>query len=241
MANPVVVAFRRLPRPQQLALGYGLPSAIAAIFLWLVWTDLGEIGTYHAEQGQGLSAADVRLPAMLSRHQDGSRGSEAATLVSQIAAKKTTIAKRPGLEKEKKDLEADRKFYEDKLPTELEKAEMRRRIEDLARGALVLESVKIIEPTEGPKRPGAAQTRGGPSTKDITFIVEVRGSLNGLIKYIDAIEANERFMSVRSITVKPGTVTAVRGSDRTTYADHQVRIEILTHIYSSAASQSGGR
>ncbi|MFM2090517.1 MAG: hypothetical protein RLZZ127_1006 [Planctomycetota bacterium] len=239
MANPIVESFRRLPRPQQLGIAYGLPGAIAAIFLWFAWTDLGEIGVYHEEPGTGLTAADVRLPVLLARTQDGSHGTEAANLVSQIKAKEATIARRPAVEREKKALEAEKKSYEDKLPTELEKAEMRRRIEDLARGAVVLESVKIIEQADAPRRAGPAQ-KGGPNTRKITFIAEVRGSLNGLIKYLDAIEANDRFMSVQSITVKPGQVTNVRGSDKIVFTDHAVRIEILTHIY-SAAGAAGGR
>jgi hypothetical protein len=184
--------------------------------------------------------ADVRLPAVLARTQDGSHGAEAANLVSQIKAKEASIARRPAVEAEKKALEADKKSYEDKLPTELEKAEMRRRIEDLARGAVTLESVKIIEQADAPRRGGPAP-RGGLNTRRITFIAEVRGSLNGLIKYLDAIEANDRFMSVQSITVKPGSVTSARGSDKIVLADHSARIEILTHIYSAASAAPGGR
>ena len=239
MANPIVEAIRRLPRVQQLGIGYGLPGAIAAIFLWFVWTDLGEIGPYHQDPGTGLTVADVRLPALLARTQDGSRGAEAADLVSQIKAKDATISRRPAVELEKKTLEADKKSYEDKLPTELEKAEMRRRIEDLARGAVTLESVKIIEQAEAPRRAGPPQ-RGALNTRKITFIAETRGSLNGLIKYLDAIEANDRFMSVQSITVKPGQVSSVKGSDKIAFTEHSARIEILTHIY-SAAGPAGGR
>lgn len=229
MANPIMDAVRRLPRTQQLAIGYGIPVVIIGTFGWFTYQDLGEIGPHHEDPSLGLTHADVRLPSFLNRTTEGSLGSEAAGLVGQIAAKQATINRRPAVEREKKAVEAEKDGYERQLPTDLEKAEMRRRIEDLARGAVTLESVKIIEPVDSPRRGPAAGKAS--STRDITFVAEIKGSFNGIIKYIDAIERSTRFMSVRTITIKPGSVSAPKGSDKPVFSDHSARIEILTHIY----------
>jgi hypothetical protein len=110
---------------------------------------------------------------------------------------------------------------------------MREVIERLAReippeiGIVKLKSVRILESDASPAKRGGLRT--------VTYQTEVTGDLNGLIKYIDSIEKNTRFMSVNTISFKGGGVkTDADNKTKLEYEPHSVKMDLVTYVYSSA-------
>jgi len=222
-----IKSFNDLNRNQQLGVYIGVPSLLAIIIGVLIYRSLGVLG---ADPQDG-------LPGFMHRNLPNNKWSIIEGLNLEIAAKDVIVARGPAAKIKLANLEADIKAGRERLPLESEKAEMRLLIEKLARdipsdvGAVQVRSVKITENLgTGASSRGAAPRSGGSKPEQVTYQTEIVGDLNGIIKYIDMIEKNPRFMLVNSFSLKPGKI----GEDaekRQTTLPHEVKMNIITYVY----------
>jgi hypothetical protein len=226
-------SFNDLNKNQQLAVLIGVPAVVAIALGVLIYRSLGVLGPDPED----------RLPGFLHRNVPGNKWEQINTLNTQIAEKDVIIARRSAKERELANLEADIKAGRERLPLESEKAEMRLLIEKLARdipsdiGTVQVKSVKIIETgTAGASRSPAASRTGGSKPEQVTYQTEITGDLNGIIKYVDMIEKNPRFMLVNSFALKPGKLGADE-EKRPVFMPHEVKMNIITYVY----NPGGGR
>ena len=213
--------FKALPRNQQFGILFGIPAVVALAAGYFGWKVLGELG------------ADPTIPGFLRR--EGGVWAEISTVQDQIAEKQKIIDRKPQIEATLRDLQDDIAAAEERLPRAAEKAQMREVIERLARdipselGVVKLRSVRITEDA-----PQAAGKRGGLST--VTYQTEVQGDLNGIIKYIDSIEKNTRFMAVNQVSFRGGNVEldASDGKPKVKYDLHTAKMDIVTYVYATS-------
>jgi len=215
-------AFNNLNKRQQLAILIGLPSAVALFLIVLIYRAMGVLGPDPND----------RLPGFFHRNTPDNLWSQINDKVAQIAVEQDEINKRPAVQKEMEGLEADIKAARERLPLESEKIDMRLLIGKLARdipsdvGSVQVLSVRIIEEAGAT----ASRTGGGDDTQKVTYLTEITGDLNGIIKFIDVIEKNPRFMTVNSIIIKPGTV-AQDAEKRLVLTPHSVKLSLSTYVY----------
>ncbi len=225
MATPalagILAKYKALPRNQQQAILYGVPAVIGCLFGYLSWQVMGQLG------------ADPNIHPLFRREGMG-KWAEISDLDNQIAEKEKVIARKPEIIKRLNELQDDITDAEQRLPREAEKAQMREVIERLAReipsdlGIVKLKSVRIIEETPA----GVSAQSGQPRLSTVIYQVEVAGDLNGLIKYIDNIEKNTRFMSVNQISLRPGGVKADPQIKGKVYLEpHSVKMDLVTYVY----------
>jgi len=213
--------FKALPRNQQFGILFGIPAVVALAAGYFGWKVLGELG------------ADPTIPGFLRR--EGGVWAEISTVQDQIAEKQKIINRKPQIEATLRDLQDDIAAAEERLPRAAEKAQMREVIERLARdipaelGVVKLRSVRITEDA-----PQTAGKRGGLST--VTYQTEVQGDLNGIIKYIDSIEKNTRFMAVNQVSFRGGNVEldASDGKPKVKYDLHTAKMDIVTYVYATS-------
>jgi len=217
--------YKALPRQQQLIAAFAVPVAIAGLFIWLTAKDLAKLGP------------DEAVPQLLQRSNAGqSLWEQIEALKVEIAEKDAIIAQRDDILAQLAELQVDIDAAESKLPRLAEKALMREVIQRLARevpadvGTVQIKSVRIIE-DEGLKS-GRTSGRGELST--LTYQTELLADTNGLIKFIDKIEKNERFMTVNTVGLRSGDITADLTSEvpKAVYMPHSVRLDIVTYVYS---------
>jgi hypothetical protein len=217
-------SFNDLNKKQQLAVFIGVPALVAIILLTLIYRALGVLG---ADPGD-------RLPGFMHRSLPGNKWELIEAKNGEITAKDVIIARGPAAALELKGLEADIKSGRDRLPLESEKTEMRLLIDKLARdipsdfGVVQVKSVKINEGSSAASRAGARS--GGTKPEQVTYQTELSGDLNGIIKYIDMIEKNPRFMLVNSFSLKPGKL-GMDEEKRAVRFPHEVKMNIITYVY----------
>ena len=219
--------FNRLPRPQRLAIMFSLPVLIAIGAGWMAWTALGVLG--H----------DERLPRFLQRQESGSLWSQIDETNTQIASQDQIIARWPAVKTRIKELQGDIAAAEERLPRDVEKAQMRELIQRLARdiptdiGTVDIKSVRINEAAPEAGRAAAAKSKG-PSVATVTYQCDILGDMNGLIKFIDSVEKHPRFMSVNNISLASGGVKLDKSTqtEAISYGLHTVKLDIVTYIYS---------
>jgi len=228
-------SFNDLNKNQQLAVFIGVPLVVAIALGALIYRALGVLGPDPED----------RLPGFMHRSLPGNKWEQITTLNGQIQEKDVIIARRPQVEAELNNLEADIKAGRERLPLESEKAEMRQLIEKLARdipsdiGMVQVKSVKIIEGAgAGGARAGAAARSGGSKPEQVIYQTEISGDMNGIIKYVDMIEKNPRFMLVNSFALKPGKV-GLDTEKRVAFLPHEVKMNIITYVYNPGTG--GGR
>ena len=215
-------AFTNLNKRQQLAVLIGIPAAGGLLFIVLIYRALGVLGP----------DPDDRMPRFFHRNLPGNLWEQILDTRAKIAVEQAEIDKRRAVEQEMQGLEADIKAARDRLPLESEKIDMRLLIEKLARdipsdiGAVQVLSVKIIEDNAA----GQSRTGGGEDTQKVTYLTDITGDLNGIIKYIDVIEKNPRFMTVNGISIRPGSVTQDT-EKRTVFTPHSVKLSLSTFVY----------
>jgi hypothetical protein len=221
-------SFNDLNKKQQLAVFIGVPALVAIVLLTLIYRALGALG------------ADPDLPSFLQRSSlPGNKWELIEAKNGEITAKDVIIARGPAAELELKGLEADIKSGRDRLPLESEKTEMRSLIDKLARdipsdfGVVQVKSVKINEGSSSASRSGARS--GGSKPEQVTYQAEISGDLNGIIKYIDMIEKNPRFMLVNSFSLKPGKL-GMDEEKRAVRFPHEVKMNIITYVYNPNGS-----
>lgn len=226
----MAVRFNDLKPRQQLAILIGVPAVVAIALGVLIYRAMGELGPDE----------DDRLPRFLHRELPVSKWATINEKKVQIAEKDKIIAEKPAVELELANLEVAIKAGLDRLPLESEKAEMRLLIEKLARdipsdtGTVQVQSVRIVEDAVS-----AGSRSGGAAPQRVTYLTEITGDLNGIIKYIDMIEKNPRFMLVNSFTIKPGGM-AMDAEKKVVFQPHSVQMSLITYVYNPAKS-GGGR
>jgi hypothetical protein len=224
-------AFSSLPRKNQLAIIYGVPAGIAALLLFWAWKDLGTLGKIDPDilAAEGKTS---KLPAFVQRNTPTGiwTDPDAGIIAVQghIKEKDEIIKRGPDVDRKLASLQGEIKAAQERLPQESEKAEMRDMIERLAReipkdiGTVELKSVNIVD----------AGDKG--DTRTITFQTDLSGDQDGIIKYIDSIEKNTRFMAVSNLSIRSGAVTYDPISKKIAYALHGVHMDIVTYVYNPA-------
>jgi hypothetical protein len=222
----ILANFNALPRQKQLAVVYGLPAGIAVLLLYWAWHDLGKLGKINPDvtdaDGQPIPN---KLPAFVQRDVPGSLWSEITDLQGQIVQQDKIIAEGPEVDKRLAALQGEIKAAQERLPQESEKAEMRDMIERLAReipkdiGTVELKSVSIVDNGD----------RG--DTRTITFQTDLAGDQDGIIKYIDSLEKNTRFMAVNTLTIHGGLVSIDQNTKKLAFGLHNVHMDIVTYVY----------
>ena len=221
--------FNDLNKKQQLAVFIGFPALIAIVLITLIYRSLGVLG----------DDPEDRLPGFMHRSVPGNKWELIGAKNVEITAKDVIIARGPAAIITLKGLEADIKSGRDRLPLDSEKTEMRLLIDKLARdipsdiGSVQVRSVRINEGASAATRAGARS--GGNKPEQVVYQTELSGDLNGIIKYIDMIEKNPRFMLVNSLSLKPGGL----GTDEekhTVFRPHEVKMNIITYVYNPSGS-----
>lgn len=221
----VASRFKALPRNQQMGIIFGVPAAVVLLFAYMTWQVMAQLG------------ADPGVPSLLRRDGIG-KWSEITGVEDQIAEKQRVIDRKPEIERKLTELKDEITAAEERLPREAEKAQMREVIERLARdippemGTVKFKSVRILEDDGGAGAATAGSRRGALRT--LTYQTEVMGDLNGIIKYIDSIEKNRRFMSVNTISLKGGGVKSDPDSKgKLVYELHTAKMDLVTYVYAS--------
>ena len=218
-------AFQSLPRKNQLAIAYGVPAAIAVLLGYWAWKDLGTLGKINPE-------LDTGAKPPIQRNTPTSLWTEINTLVAGIAEQQAIIDRGADIDKKLMALQGEIKAAQERLPQESEKAEMRDMIERLAReipkdiGTVELKSVVISDNGD----------RG--DTRTITYQVEITGDQDGIIKYIDSLEKNTRFMAVNTLSIHSGGMTMDPATKKLAYGLHSVHMDIITYVYNPKAQQA---
>jgi hypothetical protein len=219
----VAAQFNAMPRKNQLAVIWGTPAAIFVLLLYWAWHDLGKLGKINPE-----IATDNKLPVFVQRDQPTSLWAGINETQAQIKTQDEIIARGPAVEKKLAALQGEIKTAQERLPQESEKAEMRDMIERLAReipkdiGTIELKSVNIVD----------AGDRG--DTRTITFQTDLTGDQDGIIKYIDSLEKNTRFMAVNTLSIRSGALSLDPASKKVVYGPHSVHLDIVTYVYNPA-------
>ena len=218
--------FNGLPRNQQQFIIYGIPALIAIGFAYLTWGVMAKLGS------------DPGIPSFLRRENMGLWAS-ISDIENQITVKQAVIDRKSDIVSRLSEIQNNIAEAEQRLPREAEKAQMREVIERLARevppeiGAVKLKSVRIVEEVAGAAK---SAKKGGLST--VIYQTEVIGDLNGLIKYIDSIEKNTRFMSVNSISFRGGSLKVdPDNKGRILYEPHSVKMDLVTYVYAGGKSK----
>jgi hypothetical protein len=178
----------------------------------------------------------------MHRNLPNNKWSQITDLDTKIAAKNIIIARYDAAKAELNNLEAAIKIGRERLPLESEKAEMRLLIEKLARdipsdiGTVQVLSVKIIENAAAATTRTPAARSAGNKPEQVTYQTEIIGDLNGIIKYIDMIEKNPRFMLVNSFSLKPGKI-GLDSEKRPTFPPHAVKMNIITYVYNPGTNE----
>jgi len=218
-----IPAFASLDKRQQITVVVAIPAALVLLFGWLSWRTLAKLGP------------DPALPALVQR--SGGEWAKINELTDQIAAKDLIIAEEPAIQLRLAALKTEIEIADQRLPKEAEKPEIRQLIEKLARdvpnsiGSVQFKGVRIIE--------GVAVK--GQDYQPVTYQTEVTGDLNGIIKYVDSIEKNPRFMAVRNLTIKPTGVSLDVQSQRVVAGLHQVNMDIVTYVYTGSQKKKKTR
>jgi len=211
-----IPAFSTLDKRQQITVLIAVPAAIVLLLGYFSWRALTKLGP------------DPAVPTFI--HRPAGIWGQIIEVQDQITAKEAIIAREASIKARLAALESEIKIADERLPKEAEKPEIRQLIEKLARdvptsiGSVQFKGVKIIE--------GAAAK--GQDYQPVSYQTEVAGDLNGIIKYIDSIEKNTRFMAVRNVTIKPAGVTLDTPNQRVVAGLHQVNLDIVTYVYTGS-------
>jgi len=224
MATSIAAAWAGMPRRNQLIILHGIPVVILLGVLFWDWKSLGILGLID-----NTLDAENRLPAKLQRDTPDSIWTHISAQQVAIAAQDAIIAQGPDVLKQLNALTEDIANARAQLPRESEKADMRELIGRLAKeipksiGTVEFKSVNIIDNT--------AHATSANDTPSMTFQVELVGQQDGILKYIDSVEKNQRFMTVNNISITPGSYSADPGAHRIVGSLHTVHMDIVTYVY----------
>ncbi len=218
----MAVAWNQLDKRQQYTVLIAVPLLIAGTLGYLIYGVLGKIGP---------------KPELLIRRQGTPDAvyNQILDLDVQIAAKQVIIDEEPSIDKQLKELQDDIADAEERLPLEAEKSQMRELLEKLARG--VPSTIGTVEFRGVRISEGARDRDKKIEYQPIVYQTEIEGDLNGIIKYIDSIEKNARFMAVKSLSIKPGDTVFDTATNKIVVKPHQVNLELITYYFSQSAKK----
>ena len=217
--------YKALSKGKQMVLMFGAPVLVAAVFAYFTWDAMGRNGE------------DEQLPTILQRPGiDGSFWSQIIAVRADIDAQNVKIQRRPQLLAKLATLDQQTKEIEKLLPREEEKTEIRQMLDTLNReippdyGKVNVNKVSINE---------QASARNS-DYRSVLYQIDLTGSLNGVIAFMDAIEKpsprNPRFMSINKIIWQAGKVQT--GADgKADLKPHEVHLEVMTYIYTPKAGK----
>lgn len=216
-------SFSQLDKRQQVIICVVVPLCAAAGLLYFSHKILKDLGP------------DPALPTFLQK--PGGTWTEINDTQVKVEAQIAIINRKPKVELQLKALQGEIKIAEERLPLEAEKTVVRSLIEEMARNV--------------PTNIGTVQFKGlsiqaggvvkGEDYQPITYRTEIMADLNGLIKYIDQIEKNTRFMMVRNISIRPGALSINSEKQQIVSALHSVNMDIVTYVYNPGASDDRRR
>jgi hypothetical protein len=223
-----IARFKALPKQQRLGIVFAIPVVIAAAAGHATWGALAKLGP------------DEAVPRPLRRDTGTGKWNEINTTRSEIDAKMVVIAEKGAIQAKLESLQAEIAVAEERLPREAEKSMMREIIQRLARdvpadiGSVAIKSVAI---TEDSGRAAGSSSKG--ELRSMTFGLEIEGDINGIIKFIDSVEKNPRFMIVNSLSLRAGEVRTDPSArpPRPAFGLHSVRLELITYVY----AKKGGK
>lgn len=227
---PMPAFWTAMPRKNQLMIQHGIPAAIFLLGLFWVYKGLGTLG-----QIDNAIDTDNKFPSMLQRNTPDGIWATIDQTQTQIATLDATIATGPDIAKRLAALQDDIRNAQAQLPRETEKAEMRDLIERLAKeipkavGVIEIKSVAIKDDTE--------RSAGGTEPRTLSFTVDLVGQQDAIIDYIYAIERNQRFMTVDSISLQSGGLTVDPVSHHIIDGLHKVKLNIVTYVYNPDAKK----
>ena len=224
-------ALKNLPRKHWLMIVGAVTVALSGAILYMIAGSLNRLGD------------DAGVPSFMRR-----AGSD-QSLYAQVRAKEDAIKAQDEIFTKTKERQAlldsmttDIAAARKRLPTDVQKAEVRQLIEDLARqvgsasGALTVKTVSIREAA-------AAKAGGGAAASDyrsIEYQTTVSADMDGIIQFINLIERSERFMTIEGIQLTTGGVALNSDSGKIENKQHTAQLRIVTYI-DSAGSQAGAR
>ncbi len=217
--------YTAMPRRNQLILVYGTPVIIAIALAFWCYKCLGTIGLIDPQYDD----TNSHIPASLQHDDPSSIWTSIQAKETEIKASDTAIARRPAIEKQLAELQSSMDAMNGRLPKSNEKAEVRELIERLARdipkefGTVQITSVQIVDS-------GAGGRGTSNEARTVVYQVNFLADQGGLIKYLDEIEQNQRFMAINRISVKSGGFEAEK-SGKIIYHPHLCHIDIETKIY----------
>lgn len=223
-----VPRFSSLSKKQQLAIAIGVPALIAVA-----------LGVF-AYQKLGILGPDPDLPSMVQRTADPeSLHAKINVLLEEINKQDQIIQRKPLRERELVALQKDIAQAENLLPRDKEVLEIVQKLSEMGRqipsdiGTVQVGAVVIKESGNAASQPrGAANANELPQ---VVYEIDIDGTTNGIIKYIDSIERfPQRFMAVTNIVIKPGKPTV---SDKEVL--HHAKLTLVTYTYQP--KQAAGR
>jgi hypothetical protein len=213
--------FSSLSKNQQLAIAIGVPALIAVA-----------LGVF-AYQKLGILGPDPDLPPMVQRTTDPeSLYARINVLLEEIDKQDQIIKRKPLRERELIALQKDIAQAENLLPRDKEVLEIVQKLSEMGRqipsdvGTVQVGAVVIKESGSAASQSG----RGAANANElpqVVYEIDIDGTTNGIIKYIDSIERfPQRFMAVTNIVIKPGKPTA---SDKEVL--HHAKLTLVTYTY----------
>lgn len=216
-------SFSQLEKKEQIMICIVLPLAVAAAIGYFGWKIIKDLGP------------DPKLPSFLHRP-DGIWTQINATEQS-IMAEQAVVNRAESVRKQLESLQDEIALAEQRLPLEAEKTLVRQLIEDLARN--VPDTMGVVQLKAVTIQAGGAVK--GEDYQPITYRTEIMGDLNGIIKYIDQIEKNTRFMMVRNFSIKPGGLSIDSEKQVVVSALHSVNLDIVTYVYNPSSGAARRR
>lgn len=210
--------FSSLGKRQQLAIAIGIPAVVAVIIGMIAYQKLGELGP------------DPSLtPAFLQRTSDPESLWAKINALQEEIDKQDQIIKRKAMrEREYAALQKDITAAENLLPRDKEVLEIVQKLSEMGRG--ITSDIGVLQVGGvSVKDGGAASTARGANPNElpqVIYEIDIDGTTNGIIKYIDSIERFPgRFMAVTSIVFKPGKASLDKE------ALHHAKLTLVTYTY----------
>lgn len=215
------MAWQDLPKRQQLAVLIAAPVLVVGGLGYVTWGKLAELGP------------DPKLDKVpfLQRDESGSLWQQIADLEQQTEASRRYVQQNE--ERLARELAARQDEFAElksKLPSEKQKEQMRRDIQQMVNEVpQEIGRVEFLSLSIGEQGGGGRQAAGSTST--VTYNLQLRADMNGLIYYINRVENDQRFMKVTNLSVRPGSVRVDPRDLRLDPELHSVSLTIVTHVY----------
>jgi len=216
-------SFNQWEKREQAIVCVVVPLLIAGAIGYFAWGELKKLGP------------DPALYTFMQR--PGGVWQSINDINAQITVQQAVVDSGPRVEKQLAALQEKIREAESTLPRVVEKAEMTKLIEEYARQ--VLPEIGIVQFRAVSIKEGGVVK--GEDYQPITYNTEIVGDLNGIIKFIDQIEKNQRFMMVRTLSIKPGKLEVSAETQAIKETLHEAKMEIVTFVYNPSADSSGRR